>query len=138
MGVQGIQLCPFVLGTPSAFLSNLCSFNAKKFFLNLTTLINTDINISVTAHKLLLCCRSSINIQPENTMITAIIASVTPFVAAQPVDTAATMPEIPVATYNWSDQNAKPIISDEDLRNGVSASFCVLNGGTIIDDWRLA
>ncbi len=72
-------------------------------------------------------------------MITAIIASVTPFVAAQPVDTAATMPKAPVATYNWSDQNAKPIISDEDLRNGgVSASFCNHGSGTMIDDWHLA
>ena len=56
-------------------------------------------------------------------MITAIIASVTPFVAAQPVDTAATMPKAPVATYNWSDQNAKPIISDEDVKTGVNFTY---------------
>ena len=56
-------------------------------------------------------------------MITAIIASVTPFVAAQPVDTAVAMPEAPVATYNWSDQNAKPIISDEDMKTGVNFTY---------------
>ena len=73
-------------------------------------------------------------------MITAIIASVTPFVAAQPVDTAATMPETPVATYNWSDQNAKAIFSDEDAKNGAMGSFS--SGGTgqprVVDDWNLA
>ncbi len=73
-------------------------------------------------------------------MITAIIASVTPFMAAQPVDTAATMPETPVASYNWSDQNAKPIISDEDLKNGAQGSFCFTPGGgpSVVDDWHLA
>ena len=74
-------------------------------------------------------------------MITAIIASVTPFVAAQPVDTDATMPKDPVATYNWSDQNAKAIISDEDMKNGATGSFCPVpfgNGTQTVDDWRLA
>ncbi len=74
-------------------------------------------------------------------MITAIIASVTPFVAAQPVDTAATMPETPVATYNWSDQNAKPILSDEDVKNGLTGTFSLPPGqgsGSVVDDWRLA
>ena len=73
-------------------------------------------------------------------MITAIIASVTPFVAAQPVDTAVAMPEAPVATYNWSDQNAKPIISDEDMKNGAQASFSTppTGGGQVVDDWHLA
>ena len=56
-------------------------------------------------------------------MITAIIASVTPFVAAQPVDTVVAMPEAPVATYNWSDQNAKAIISDEDMKTGVNFTY---------------
>ena len=74
-------------------------------------------------------------------MITAIIASVTPFVAAQPVDTAATMPETLVAAYNWSDQNAKTIISDEDMKNGATASFCQIpygGGAQTVDDWHLA
>ena len=74
-------------------------------------------------------------------MITAIIASVTPFVAAQPVDTAATMPETPVATYNWSDQNAKPVISDGDMKNGAQGTFSLIPGGggaQTIDDWNLA
>ncbi len=73
-------------------------------------------------------------------MITAIIASVTPFVAAQPVDTTATMPKAPFATYNWSDQNAKTIISDEDAKNGAMGSFS--SGGygqpRVVDDWNLA
>ena len=72
-------------------------------------------------------------------MITAIIASVTPFVAAQPVDTAATMPKAPVATYNWSDQNAKAIISDEDAKTGVY--FTYTSSGTPMqrmDDANLA
>lgn len=67
-------------------------------------------------------------------MITAIIASVTPFVAAQPVDTAATMPKAPVATYNWSDQNAKPVISDEDMTTGVMFTYT----GQRMDDANLA
>ncbi len=74
-------------------------------------------------------------------MITAIIASVTPFVAAQPVDTAATMPKAPVATYNWSDQNAKAVISDEDLKSGATGSFSRIpfgNGAQAVDDWHLA
>lgn len=74
-------------------------------------------------------------------MITAIIASVTPFMAAQPVDTAATMPETPVVSYNWSDQNAMPIISDEDLKNGAQGSFSYVPGGggaQTVDDWHIA
>ena len=74
-------------------------------------------------------------------MITAIIASVTPFVAAQPVDTVVAMPEAPVATYNWSDQNAKAIISDEDVKSGASGSFSFIPGGKgaqTVDDWHLA
>ena len=73
-------------------------------------------------------------------MITAIIASVTPFVAAQPVDTVVAMPETPVATYNWSDQNAKTIISDEDAKNGAMGSFSSGGAGQprVVDDWNLA
>ena len=75
-------------------------------------------------------------------MITAIIASVTPFVAAQPVDTAVAMPEAPVATYNWSDQNAKAIISDEDVRVGTSFSYTGIPGSKTfpqrMDDANLA
>ena len=71
-------------------------------------------------------------------MITAIIASVTPFVAAQPVDTAATMPKAPVATYNWSDQNAKAIISDEDAKSGVYFTYTTTAQGQRMDDANLA
>ncbi len=72
-------------------------------------------------------------------MITAIIASVTPFVAAQPVDTVVAMPEAPVATYNWSDQNAKPILSDEDMKNGVYFTYTMAGQGQQrMDDANLA
>ena len=75
-------------------------------------------------------------------MITAIIASVTPFVAAQPVDTAATMPETPVAAYNWSDQNAKAVISDEDVKVGTTFSYTGIPGSQTfpqrMDDANLA
>ena len=72
-------------------------------------------------------------------MITAIIASVTPFVAAQPVDTVVAMPEAPVATYNWSDQNAKPILSDEDMKNGVYFTYTMASQGQQrMDDANLA
>ena len=118
-----------------------CSYNAKKFFFGLTVSLETDIYISVrriSCHFYAVVYQSTYN--QKNTMITAIIASVTPFVAAQPVDTVVAMPETPVATYNWSDQNAKTIISDEDAKNGAMGTFS--SGGVgqprVVDDWNLA
>lgn len=71
-------------------------------------------------------------------MIT-ILTAVTPLMMAAPVDNAATMPETPVA-YNWSSQNANELISEDELKNGATGSFCLIPGGggqQTVDDWRL-
>ena len=71
-------------------------------------------------------------------MIT-IATAVTPLMMAAPVDNAATMPETPIA-YNWASQNANEIISEDELKNGLSGSFCFVPGGgsaQTVDDWRL-
>lgn len=71
-------------------------------------------------------------------MITALTA-ITPLMMAAPVDQPATMPEAPAA-YNWENQNANELISEDELKNGAMASFSNTPGpnpSSVVDDWHL-
>lgn len=73
-------------------------------------------------------------------MITEIASViVTPLMMAAPADNVAPMPETPVA-YNWTTQNATPILSEEDMKTAAMGTFSwppAGGGGQQVDDWNI-